>query len=98
MNTSDAHTRNANAVQCENRRCYATHALHYTFTPALQKDEKDNDILIAAVTSLGNLRLSGTMPILAYMAKQPDLELKSAAIFAISEIAAATPVRDFPKK
>ncbi|MCD4675688.1 MAG: HEAT repeat domain-containing protein [Desulfobacula sp.] len=56
--------------------------------PALQKiiaEDKDKDILIAAICSLGNLRLPESLPIFANMASQPDNEVKRTAIFAISE-------------
>jgi len=57
-------------------------------SPALKKiiaKDKDKDILIAAISSLGNLRLPESLPIFANMASQPDKEVKRTAIFAISE-------------
>ncbi len=48
-------------------------------------DESDKDILVAAITSLGNLRLPDALSVLANMANQPTTEVKQAAIFAISE-------------
>ncbi|MCK5696152.1 MAG: HEAT repeat domain-containing protein [Desulfobacula sp.] len=56
--------------------------------PALQQiivKNKDKEILIAAIASLGNLRLAESLPIFANMTNQPDNEVKRAAIFAISE-------------
>ena len=56
--------------------------------PALQQiiaEDKDNDILIAAISSLGNLRRLKSLPIFANMANHPDKKIKCAAIFAISE-------------
>jgi len=47
--------------------------------------DKDKEILVAAIASLGNLRLSKSLPIFANMVNQPDNEVKRAAIFAISE-------------
>ncbi|MCP3875077.1 MAG: response regulator [Desulfobacteraceae bacterium] len=57
--------------------------------PALQKiiaEDKDKDILVAAITSLGNLRLPESLPVFTKMATQADNEVKQAAIFAISEM------------
>lgn len=56
--------------------------------PTLQKiiqENKDKDVLIAAMISLGNLRLPESLPIFSNMAKQPDKEVKRAAISAIAE-------------
>ncbi len=47
--------------------------------------DKDKEILVAAIASLGNLRLPKSLPIFANMVNQPDNEVKRAAIFAISE-------------
>jgi HEAT repeat protein/ActR/RegA family two-component response regulator len=55
-----------------------------TLTEIISKD-KDADILAAAVTSLGNLRLPESLPTFAKMAGNPDMAVKQAAIFAISE-------------
>lgn len=48
-------------------------------------EDKDNDILIAAITALGSLRIPDSLPVFANMASQPDPNVKQAAIFAISE-------------
>ena len=48
-------------------------------------DDEDKDIPVAAITSLGNLRLPESLPVFSKMADQPELEVKQAAIFAISE-------------
>ncbi len=56
--------------------------------PALKKiiiENKDPDILIAAITSLCKLRLPDSLPIFSKMANQPDKSIRQAAIFAISE-------------
>ena len=56
--------------------------------PALKKnivESKDTDILIAAITALGKLRLPDSLPIFSKMASQPDKNVRQAAIFAISE-------------
>jgi HEAT repeat protein/ActR/RegA family two-component response regulator len=56
--------------------------------PALKKiisEENDKDILVAAITSLGNLRLPDALSVLANMVNQPTSEVKHATIFAISE-------------
>ncbi|MBU1345156.1 MAG: HEAT repeat domain-containing protein [Proteobacteria bacterium] len=57
--------------------------------PTLQEiitQEKDADILVAAISSLGNLRLSESLPLFADMANQPDKAIQQAAIFAIAEM------------
>ncbi|MFA5904484.1 MAG: HEAT repeat domain-containing protein, partial [Desulfobacula sp.] len=56
--------------------------------PALKKnivESKDADILIAAITSLGKLRLPDSLPIFSKMANQPEKGVRQAAISAISE-------------
>ena len=56
--------------------------------PALKKnivESKDADILIAAITALGKLRFSDSLPIFSEMANQPDKSVRQAAISAISE-------------
>ncbi|MFH2090994.1 MAG: HEAT repeat domain-containing protein [Pseudomonadota bacterium] len=56
--------------------------------PTLSKiiaDDKDTDILIAAITSLGNLRLADALSTFSRIAGHPDKKVKQAAIFAISE-------------
>ncbi|NOX34902.1 MAG: response regulator [Deltaproteobacteria bacterium] len=56
--------------------------------PALQKiiaEDKDKDILVAAISSLGNFRLAESLPIFANMAGKQDKEVKRSAIFAIAE-------------
>ena len=55
-----------------------------TLTRIISED-KDPDILIAAITSLGNLRLAGAIPTFSKIAGYPDKKVKQAAIFAISE-------------
>jgi len=55
---------------------------------SLQKiitEDKDKEILLEAVTSLGKLKLPESLKILANMANQDDTDLKSAAISAIAE-------------
>lgn len=56
--------------------------------PALIKnivENKDPDILIAAITSLGKLRLPESLPVFSKMASQPDKNIRHAAIYAIAE-------------
>lgn len=56
-------------------------------TPVLQKiikEDKDKDILVAAITALGALRLSDSLALFATMASQEE-QVKRAAIFAIAE-------------
>ncbi len=56
--------------------------------PTLTKiitEDKDKDILVAAITALGNLRMPGSLTTFANMASQPDTAVKQAAIFAIAE-------------
>ncbi len=56
--------------------------------PALKKniiESKDTDILMAAITALGKLRLPDSLPIFSKMANQPDKNIRQAAVFAISE-------------
>ncbi|MFH2060703.1 MAG: HEAT repeat domain-containing protein [Pseudomonadota bacterium] len=48
-------------------------------------EDKDPDILVAAITSLGNLRLADALPTFSKIAGYPDKKVKQAAIFAISE-------------
>jgi len=48
-------------------------------------EDRDSDILIASITALGKLRLSGSLPIFSKMASQPDKAIRQAAILAISE-------------
>ncbi len=50
------------------------------------KGEKDKDILIAAINSLGKLRLPDSLKTFASMANQDDKDIKHTAIFAIAEI------------
>lgn len=47
--------------------------------------ESDADILVAAITSIGQLRSPDALTILADMAGQTDARVKRAAIFAVSE-------------
>ncbi len=57
--------------------------------PALTRiieEDQDNDILAAAVTALGNLRLEDSLSCLAAMTVHPDITVKQAAVFAIAEI------------
>ncbi len=56
------------------------------FLKEIITNEKDKKILIAAITSLGKLRLLESLKIFAAMASQEDQDLKQAAIFAIAEI------------
>jgi len=56
--------------------------------PALKKiilENKDPDILSAAITALGKLRLPESLPIFSQMAHQPDKRIQQDAILAISE-------------
>lgn len=56
--------------------------------PALKKiilENKDIDILTAAVTALGKLRLPDSLPVFSKMVDQPDKKIRQAAIFAVSE-------------
>jgi len=56
--------------------------------PVLQQiiaDDKDRDILAAAILSLGNLRLPESLTLFATLKPHPDKIIKTAAIFAISE-------------
>jgi len=56
--------------------------------PALKKiiiENTDPDILTAAITALGKLRLPDSLPIFSTMANQPDKIICQAAIYAISE-------------
>ncbi len=55
------------------------------FLQKIIKEDKDKDILVAAVTALGNLRLPDSLALFAGMASQSDPQIKRAAIFAISE-------------
>ncbi len=55
-----------------------------TLKEIIAKD-KDKDILVAAISSLGNLRQKESLKDFANVAKQPDRKVKQAAIFAISE-------------
>jgi len=48
-------------------------------------EDRDPDILVASITALGKLRLSGSLPIFSKMASQPDKAIRQAAILAISE-------------
>lgn len=57
--------------------------------PVLTKiieQDKDPDILAAAITSLGNLRLADSLPVFANMVSQPDKQVQQAAIFAVAQI------------
>ena len=47
--------------------------------------DKDKDILTAAINALGNLRLPEALSAFSKMAGHPDMGVKQAAIFAISE-------------
>ena len=49
------------------------------------KTDKDPQILVAAIQSLGALRLADSFKTIAFMAIHPDKAVKKAAIFAISE-------------
>ena len=63
--------------------------------PSLQEiitNEKDKKILIAAITSLGKLRLLESLKIFAAMANKEDKDIKQAAIFAIAEISGSEAV------
>ncbi|OGR12749.1 MAG: transcriptional regulator [Desulfobacterales bacterium RIFOXYA12_FULL_46_15] len=56
--------------------------------PVLKKiiiENKDIDILTAAVIALGKLRLPDSLPVFSKMVGQPDKKIRQAAIFAISE-------------
>ncbi|MCG8641975.1 MAG: HEAT repeat domain-containing protein [Desulfobacterales bacterium] len=56
----------------------------HTLTRIITND-KDPDILVAAITALGQLKLTESLSCLADMADRPDPEVKRAAIFAIAE-------------
>ena len=51
--------------------------------------DKDKDILVAAISALGNLRLAESLPFFADLARQADMDIQRAAIFAISEAGTA---------
>nr|NJM01576.1 response regulator [Desulfobacula sp.] len=48
-------------------------------------EDRDPDILAAAITALGKLRLPGSLPIFSKMAPHPDRKIRQAAILAVSE-------------
>lgn len=57
--------------------------------PTLQQiidNDQDKDIIIAAISSLGNLRLTKYLPVFAKMKTNPEIEIIHSAIFAISEM------------
>lgn len=48
--------------------------------------ENDKDVLVAAINALGSLRLSDALPVFSSMVHRPDMAIKRAAIFAMSQI------------
>ena len=56
------------------------------FLQKIIKEDKDAEILVEAITSLGKLRPAEALPLFAAMAAQKNPEIRRAAIFAISEV------------
>ncbi len=56
------------------------------FLQKIIKEDKDKEILVAAITSLGSFRLPDSLALFAKMASQEEEQVRRVAIFAISEM------------